>query len=91
MISESYPTLKETYGLLSGIAFLVPYSLFGLFSGTLADMTSNRKNMLGLISMAWSLTIVLTGVLDSFVLLIVFRIIQGVLESVNNPLDYSII
>lgn len=44
-ISAAYPELQTYYGLLVGMAYSVPYSLAGLYAGSLTK-TGNRKMMM---------------------------------------------
>jgi hypothetical protein len=41
-IATAYPMLHEYYGWLVGFAFTLPYSVAGLYAGSLAK-TGNRK------------------------------------------------
>jgi hypothetical protein len=41
-IASAYPQLHDTYGLLVGLAFTVPYSIAGLYAGNMTK-TGNRK------------------------------------------------
>lgn len=77
--------------MLSGLAFLIPYSLVGLYTGSLTDKTENRKNLLGVVSILWSVTTLLSGAVDSFTVFAGMRVLLGVLESASNPLAYSLI
>jgi len=36
-ISSAYPQLKQWYGLLAGLIYTIPYSIFGLFAGKISD------------------------------------------------------
>ena len=44
-IGASYPQLEGSYGLLSGLAYTLPYSLFTLIFGSLTNKV-NRKLLL---------------------------------------------
>ena len=76
---------------MSGLAFLIPYSLVGLYTGSLTDSTDNRKNLIGIVSILWSTTTLLSGAVDSFAVFAGMRVLLGVLESASNPLAYSLI
>ena len=65
--------------------------MVGLFTGTLSDKTENRKNLLGIVSILWSITTVISGSVDSFTVFATMRVLLGVIESANNPLAYSLI
>jgi MFS family permease len=44
-IKAAFPSLLNYYGLIAGLAYALPYSVIGLFMGSLADRL-NRKYML---------------------------------------------
>jgi MFS family permease len=73
------------------VAFLIPFSIFGVYTGSLTDSVSNRKNVLGAFSILWSLTTIVSGSTESFAVFATMRVLLGVLESANNPLAYSLI
>ena len=88
----SFPEMESLFGVLSGLAFLIPFSFFGLFTGKLADVDSlKRKDLLGVLSIVWSMTTVVSGSTDSFLVFASMRVLLGVFESANNPLAYSLI
>ena len=60
-------------GLLSGVAFALFYTFFGLPLGRLSDRIG-RKPVIALACIAWSLMTVLCGVATSFAMLLLFRI-----------------
>jgi len=60
-------------GLLSGVAFALFYTVFGLPFGRLADRIG-RKPVIALACIAWSLMTVLCGIATSFAMLVLFRI-----------------
>lgn len=60
-------------GLLSGVAFAIFYTLFGLPFGRLADRIG-RKPVIALACIAWSAMTMLCGVATSFAMLLLFRI-----------------
>ena len=70
---------------------MIPYSFVGLYTGSLTDSTDNRKNLIGLVSILWSTTTLLSGAVDSFAVFAGMRVLLGVLESACNPLAYSLI
>lgn len=88
----AYPEITEWYGygILSGAAFTISYSFFGLFGGLLSD-NYNRKMVACLAAILWSLCTLFTGYLNSFVLMYIFRFGLGIFESALNPCAYSII
>ena len=60
-------------GLLSGVAFAIFYTVFGLPFGRLADRIG-RKPVIALACIAWSAMTMLCGVATSFAMLLLFRI-----------------
>lgn len=60
-------------GLLSGVAFALFYTVFGLPLGRLSDRIG-RKPVIALACIAWSVMTVLCGVATSFTMLLLFRI-----------------
>ena len=60
-------------GLLSGVAFALFYTVFGLPFGRLADRIG-RKPVIALACIAWSGMTMLCGVATSFAMLLLFRI-----------------
>lgn len=60
-------------GLLSGVAFALFYTVFGLPLGRLSDRIG-RKPVIALACIAWSAMTVLCGVATSFAMLLLFRI-----------------
>ena len=60
-------------GLLSGVAFALFYTVFGLPLGRLSDRIG-RKPVVALACVAWSLMTMLCGVATSFTMLLLFRI-----------------
>lgn len=60
-------------GLLSGVAFALFYTLFGLPLGRLSDRIG-RKPVIALACIAWSVMTMLCGAATSFTLLLLFRV-----------------
>jgi MFS family permease len=91
-ILTSYPELKDqgTYGLLAGLAFTLSFATFGIFGGYLSDKL-NRKMLMIVAGIAWSLCTFLSGLIDNFAILFVLRFFLGIFESGFNPCAYSMI
>lgn len=90
MITEAYPDIKTYYGALSGPAFTLSFAVFGIFGGVLSDRY-NRRFLMGSCAVVWSVTTLLSGLINNFWLLFVFRFFLGFFESFFNPCAYSII
>ncbi len=89
-IKAEYPSLVTNYGLIAGLVYTLPYSVVGLFMGSLADRF-NRKYMLAATLALGGLSSIITGWCSSFPLLIGMRIAHGSLNSATNPLSYSLV
>ena len=89
-IAASYPELPLHYGLVVGLLYNLPYSVFGLLMGGLTDRF-NRKLMLGIFMIIASVAQLATGLIDSFPVLCGMRFIQGALNSATKPLSYSLV
>ena len=89
-LSSAFPQLNQYYGLMSGLAYTVPYSIFGLFSGYL---TTSKKRAL-LLCLMISLTSCIhmcSGITSSFGVLCLMRVLHGAMSSATDPLAYSLV
>ena len=89
-ISSAYPQLKNWYGLLAGVVYTIPYAGFGLVVGKLSD-TANRKLWLGIMVILASLTMGISGFVNSFAVLAIMRVFHGAFNSATNPLSFSLV
>lgn len=89
-IAADYPPLKNWYGMLSGLIYTVPYSFAGLIAGNMSDKV-NRKFFLGIVIMLASLTMGISGAVNSFAVLAVMRVFHAMMNSASNPLSFSLI
>ena len=81
------PELELTntqYGILSGLAFIVFYSVMGIIMGTLADRV-NRPKFIAIGVALWSLLTAASGMAKNFWMLFFPRIFIGVGESILTP------
>jgi predicted MFS family arabinose efflux permease len=69
--------MSKYYGLLGGAGFCLSYSLAGLMWGKKIHQF-NRKQLVSLACMAWSMTSIFTGKINSFGVLVVMRVILGI-------------
>lgn len=89
-ISSAYPQLKQWYGLLAGLIYTIPYSVFGLFAGKISDQV-NRKFFLGIVVILASLTMGVSAFTTSFAVFGAMRVLHGMMNSASNPLSFSLI
>lgn len=59
-IKATFPSLLNYYGIIAGLAYALPYSLVGLFMGSLADKY-NRKYMFASTVAFGGITSLITG------------------------------
>ncbi len=77
------------FGLLTGFAFLVFYSVMGLFMGARADRL-HRPRLLALGLFLWSALTAASGLAKNFTQLLIPRMLIGVGESAATPTAMSI-
>lgn len=85
------PELELTntqYGILSGLAFIVFYSVMGIIMGALADRV-NRPKFIAIGVALWSLLTAASGMAKNFWMLFFPRIFIGVGESILTPTSLS--
>jgi MFS family permease len=75
---------------LAGAAFTVSFAVFGIFGGVISDRF-NRRNIICLSCVLWSLCTFFSGYIDSFPLMFVLRFFLGLFEAFFGPAAYSII
>jgi sugar phosphate permease len=90
MITASYPQLFAYYGVISSFAYSVTYSTLGVWAGVLSGKM-NRKVLLAISCILWSLTTVGGGAINSFAFFCMMRVALGAFQSACNPASYSII
>jgi len=73
-------------GLFSGLAFGVAFSTAVLPMGFLSDRVGNRRNMLAIVVVAWSILTAVGGMARNFGQLLASRIGMGVAEAGTAPL-----
>ena len=78
------------YGLLSGPAFSVSFSFAGLFMGILLNSV-NRKNLLVISCLVWSIASIISGSTSSFAVLCLMRFVTGACVSATDPAAFSIL
>lgn len=78
------------FGLLTGLVFIVFYSVMGLFMGALADMV-NRTRLIAAGLALWSVLTALSGMAKNFATLAIPRMFIGVGESIMTPTAMSLL
>ena len=89
-LQSAYPTINKYYGILSGAGFSLSYAFFGLLWGQASDKY-NRKWIVGLTCIGWSLTSIATGSFNSLAVLAVMRILLGATQAACEPVSFSLI
>lgn len=82
--------MKNYYGILSSFIFSLPYVVLGIWSGILSGKV-NRKVMLGVACILWSMTSIGAGAIPSFGVFVLMRFMLGGIESACNPASYALI
>ncbi len=78
------------FGLLTGFAFLIFYSLMGLIMGAIADRV-HRPRFIAFGIALWSITTAVSGMAKSFWMLFIPRMFIGIGESVLTPAALSLL
>ena len=68
---------KTYYGVISGPAFTVTFAVFGIFGGVTAD-NINRKMIIIVCSIGWSVCTLLSGIIDSYWMFFLMRVLLGI-------------
>jgi MFS family permease len=89
-IKQDFRLTDTEVSLLAGAAFVIFYVVFGLFFGRLADR-ANRKRIILIGAVFWSLATTACGLAQSFVQLFLARISVGVGEASLSPSALSTI
>ncbi len=87
------PELELTnaqFGWLTGFAFIVFYSVAGLFAGALADLVHRPRLVAGAVTL-WSALTAASGLARGFTTLLLPRMFIGVGESVLTPASMSML
>jgi MFS family permease len=89
-ISSSFPNLATHYGLLSGAGFSVTYCIATIFWG-IASEKLNRKRMVAVSCIAFSVASIVTGSTNSLLMVAVMRASLGAFQGAFEPAAFSII
>ena len=93
MQTSALPDLGLTntqFGLLTGLIFIIFYSIAGLFMGMLADRV-NRTRLIAAGLALWSALTALSGAAKGFASLAIPRLFIGVGESIMTPTSMSLL
>jgi MFS family permease len=93
-LAAAYPEIKQYYGLLAGLIFTVPYTVTGLWTGSLADKVKDPRNrviIFSLAGIAWSLCTYAAGAIDSPAAFALSRFGMGIFVSFNQPFGFALI
>ena len=75
---------------MAGPVFSICFAVLTLFTGTLADKY-NRKMMIGVAAIMWSLTSVGTSLANTFWEVCTWRLLLGIFEAFTGPIAYSLL
>jgi MFS family permease len=78
------------FGLITGLIFIVFYTIAGVFMGVLADRV-NRTRLIAFGLAAWSALTAISGMAKGFISLAIPRMFIGVGESIMTPTSMSIL
>ncbi len=78
------------YGFLTSLAFILFYSIMGLFMGALADMV-NRPRLIAFGVVLWSVFTAISGMAKGFISMMIPRMFIGVGESILTPTSMSLL
>jgi MFS family permease len=86
-IATAYPQLQQWYGLLSGLFYTIPYALFDLVIGKYSDRI-RRAFWLGIATIIASVTMGVSGAINSFLVFGVMRMLHGMMAAASNQLSF---
>lgn len=89
-IQQEFALSDSQIGLLSGVAYAIPFALAGIPLGALADRTT-RKNLLASLLAIWSVFTIVSGMVHKFWALALARGIVGAAEGGGPPTMISLL
>ncbi len=89
-VKDEFGVSDEAMGILTGMAFVIVHSLFGIPLARLADRTT-RRTVVAIGVAVWSAMTALSGWAQSFWQLLVLRMGVGIGEAAGAPPSHSII
>jgi MFS family permease len=90
-IDKSYPEIHKYYGLLSGLLYTLPFSLGGIFLNFFNTMRFSETNLLCTVVGIAGISSILTGVVNSFPVLVAMRIVHAICFSMTIPLIATLV
>lgn len=87
---QSYPAIELYYGVLTGLAYSIPFSLSPMFISALGG-SYNRTRLLCIVVAIAGLSSLLTGMVDSFPLLFTMRMLHAVCFSLTIPIISALV
>lgn len=89
-MSKAFPQLDDYYGVLSGPAYTIPYSVAGLLSSVLTKHP--RRHIILSVAMAGlSLFTISNGFCQFFWAICLFRILHGAASSSLQPISFQLV
>jgi len=89
-IKAEFQVSDEAMGLLTGLAFIIVHSLFGLPLARLADRTS-RRTVIAVGVAVWSTMTAVMGLASTFGQLLILRMGVGIGEAAGAPPSHSLL
>lgn len=89
-LSAAYPQLNTCFGLLTGLAYTVPFATTGLIVSNWVDIF-NRRNALVAVCLGVATCMGATSIVNSFLIFTLMRVLHGLVNSTSNPFSYSLI
>jgi predicted MFS family arabinose efflux permease len=89
-IQQEFGVSDEWMGILTGLAFVIVHSLFGIPLARLADRTT-RRTVIAVGVAVWSAMTALTGLAQAFWQLLILRMGVGIGEAAGAPASHSLI
>ncbi|WP_428911545.1 MFS transporter [Niallia sp. Krafla_26] len=89
-IQQDIPITNTQIGML-GSALALTWAFAGPLGGLLSDKVKNKKLVLAIFIIAFSVVSLMHGLVESFALLLILRLLMGVLEGPITPITQSIL
>ena len=89
-MATAYPILSTYFGILTGLAYTLPFAVSGLFFAKVTPKV-NRKMVLAVCMGLCGVVMSGVSVLDSFAFLAFSRVLLGTLSAFLNQLQFSLL